>query len=548
MAPVVGGSDVSLPRGVVRALVLLVAVVALVLGHGPPPAGAGTVYSPEDVSPATAATPQMLIDRSGAKTLVWSRLVGDSPVRSVIEFRRLLPGGSLGPITTLSDPTLNSYDPEAVVDSLGRITVVWYTVASTNSSTAVISRRIGADGAVEGMQTLSPKDGGAYAEQRAVIDPADRVTVVWASRYEHLIQSRRLDTNGTPGPINNVSVKGEGDALLPAAAVDSAGRVTVVWDDNRNDGQPTPVRARRLSSDGSIQEPIRTISADGDSGAFHDLAVDSDGRATVVWKKIVRDGSELRSWVQERRIEADGSLGPVQDISPPGTADKIDGTPQVAIDSLGRATATWTRVLNDTNIFWVQARRIAADGSPEGIVDVAGPDKGIAFDPVVEAFGDRAAVAFVQRGERVNVVRLRPFDGNGAPGPVQTLSTDEFLNNSVGDPTDLTFATGGPALVWARAGIVQTPRARVIPVVKIVKGPKRKTTKRKATFKFRADEPRSSFDCKLDKGKWRDCSSPVSYKHLKPGKHVFRVRATLAGEGGAGDGRKWTVKKKRRRR
>lgn len=35
----------------------------------------------------------------------------------------------------------------------------------------------------------------------------------------------------------------------------------------------------------------------------------------------------------------------------------------------------------------------------------------------------------------------------------------------------------------------------------------------------------SSFQCKLDKGEFKPCSSPRAYKHLKPGRHVFRVRA-----------------------
>lgn len=35
----------------------------------------------------------------------------------------------------------------------------------------------------------------------------------------------------------------------------------------------------------------------------------------------------------------------------------------------------------------------------------------------------------------------------------------------------------------------------------------------------------STFQCKLDRKPFKKCSSPKTYKKVKPGKHVFRVRA-----------------------
>jgi hypothetical protein len=49
--------------------------------------------------------------------------------------------------------------------------------------------------------------------------------------------------------------------------------------------------------------------------------------------------------------------------------------------------------------------------------------------------------------------------------------------------------------------------------------------KRKATFMFASGEPGSSFRCKLDRKSFKRCTSPKTYKKLKPGKHVFRVKA-----------------------
>jgi hypothetical protein len=49
--------------------------------------------------------------------------------------------------------------------------------------------------------------------------------------------------------------------------------------------------------------------------------------------------------------------------------------------------------------------------------------------------------------------------------------------------------------------------------------------KRKATFSFASGERGSRFVCKLDRKKYKPCTSPKTYKKLKRGKHVFRVKA-----------------------
>lgn len=54
---------------------------------------------------------------------------------------------------------------------------------------------------------------------------------------------------------------------------------------------------------------------------------------------------------------------------------------------------------------------------------------------------------------------------------------------------------------------------------------KKKVKGRTAKFKFVSSEAGSTFECKLDKKKFKPCRSPKKYKRLKPGKHVFQVRA-----------------------
>lgn len=54
---------------------------------------------------------------------------------------------------------------------------------------------------------------------------------------------------------------------------------------------------------------------------------------------------------------------------------------------------------------------------------------------------------------------------------------------------------------------------------------KKKVKGRTAKFKFVSSEAGSTFQCRLDKKKFKPCRSPKKYKRLKPGKHVFEVRA-----------------------
>jgi subtilisin family serine protease len=123
--------------------------------------------------------------------------------------------------------------------------------------------------------------------------------------------------------------------------------------------------------------------------------------------------------------------------------------------------------------------------------------------------------------------------------------------------------TVGPATPGAHALAVRsvdprgnpdtTPATRAFavesidPRTTIAKGPKRRTKKRKATFAFGSDEPGSTFECKIDRKPFVDCASPRRLKKVKPGKHVFLVRATdpAGNVDETADRHRWRVKPRR---
>lgn len=67
------------------------------------------------------------------------------------------------------------------------------------------------------------------------------------------------------------------------------------------------------------------------------------------------------------------------------------------------------------------------------------------------------------------------------------------------------------------------------PDTTITKHPKKKTKKSKAKFRFQAvPAAGATFECKLDKKQFKPCDSPHK-KRVDPGKHGFKVRATVDG-------------------
>jgi hypothetical protein len=116
------------------------------------------------------------------------------------------------------------------------------------------------------------------------------------------------------------------------------------------------------------------------------------------------------------------------------------------------------------------------------------------------------------------------IDQRGLPRPSDFA---EISNKEGGDGSDIgafelqvlpPAPGGGPVLVS------ETPADRTPPNTRIVSGPPRSTFKRLAKFRFASTEAQSHFQCKLDKKRWKACANPFK-RAVKPGKHVFKVRA-----------------------
>ncbi len=136
----------------------------------------------------------------------------------------------------------------------------------------------------------------------------------------------------------------------------------------------------------------------------------------------------------------------------------------------------------------------------------------------------------------------------------QVTEPEGSLTVSGCDPSTISSDTPGTTLTCTATSAggmtsksVTIKRDATAPNTKITSGPKKKTSKKKAKFKFDANEAGASFQCSLDGGKFKGCNSPKKVK-VDPGKHKFQVRAVDQAGNKDGSAAKYSWKRKPKHR
>lgn len=188
--------------------------------------------------------------------------------------------------------------------------------------------------------------------------------------------------------------------------------------------------------------------------------------------------------------------GPNGGIKPPGF---LTATPTGAGGSGAKAGAT-------VRVFRKQSAEAGEIESflGEAIAD-AGGNWGVAYGGAVPA---GTIVAATQTGEA------------GGTSELATATTaSEFGGGSGNGEADGAGGSGSGSDSGTSAS------ADTISPETVIFNAPRKAKSGAVRFRFDADEFDSTFQCKLDRKPFRACSSPKKYAGLKPGRHVFKVRA-----------------------
>jgi hypothetical protein len=98
----------------------------------------------------------------------------------------------------------------------------------------------------------------------------------------------------------------------------------------------------------------------------------------------------------------------------------------------------------------------------------------------------------------------------------------------VSDDTDKSSADFAPGTPHPR-NTHTAPTERACPNTTITSGPSGMIRDRTPTFKFKSSLTPATFQCQLDGGSLKPCSSPDTLSRLSLGQHTFKVRATHAG-------------------
>lgn len=286
----------------------------------------------------------------------------------------------------------------------GGAILIWVAVALAAST--VITARAQAEVGFTAPQVL---DSSEAARPKIAVDSQGRATVVWLDLVPETetvkVQAQQLSPTGLPGPIHTLAVvpKFPPQCVCPEVAVDSSGRATVVWQMLGSEGRQ--IEAAQIEASGTVH-PAQVLSPEGVEGWYGIPAANSKGEVMVVWETAGVEGR-----VEAVLLDATGAPGEAHPLSAAGEGRLA--APAVSPDD--RFHVAWTGKDG------IKTTRLDAEGAPEEIhtVSPAGEAAGAA-DIGVDADG-RVTVSW-WRGSGAYEAKAVRLAGDGTPGPVWTLS------------------------------------------------------------------------------------------------------------------------------
>lgn len=451
----------------------------------------------------------------GTAVVAWQE-VGVGEAR--IKLRRVAPDGSMEPIRNASPSGDQASRPQVVASSDGTATVVWINDDGVDDPTVMV-RRLGADNTFDGpAQALS--DPSEEANDLSIaIDALNRVTIAWSLNAD--VEATRMSAAGVPGATIDVASTGsfEDDVYV---AMDFADRAMVLFTRSSEE-----LIARRINANGSL-ESERTISAVGTDVSYdYALGFDSANLATIAWVAEPTGGGDGRMYT--RTLDSGGTLGTT---SPLGPATFEPRSPQVLVDSAGRARVVWSTFFSPTaGDFGLRYRRLDASGQPLG----TGPldlGHGVGAAAAIDD-GDRIVVAYSDQTPDFDRTEVLRISAAGAPGPEKVVSPATQGTAAVALALD---PAGAPVVAYYGIDLVAisddtyvTRGVLAAPETSILSGPADGATTNDETLTFTmasTGEVGAGFECSVDSAAFAPCTSPLALSGLADGNHTFAVRAS----------------------
>jgi len=404
--------------------------------------------------------PRVASTEAGEFVVTWSEDPPGGDVEWEIRARRFDASGvPLGDDILVNQyTTLHQFGSSVAVDPTGSFFVVWqsgyefYQPGPDGFGFGVFGRRFDADGQPLGDEfQINQYTFGDQVGARIARKPDGEFIVVWTGwQYNQGIKARRYDAAGV-AIDDEFRVNTTGNAAYMDVAVDSAGKAIVVWEDfhypSIKEGiSNVDVRGQRLDAAGNKLGPEFPVATHPTTFELRpQVAVGSD------------DGFVI-SWMTDRL--APGTVGAQQfdatgrrrgDILPVNTATLGFAQPAITAQPNGQFVAAWTVNDNAGPQYDVKARLLGFPGVGPIRVDVqnatrpSSPSGASNGNGVLEA-GEQVAVEPAFRNSSNGALALSGTASNfqGPAGPVYTLvdATADYGTIDPSDSADCLQATG----------------------------------------------------------------------------------------------------------
>ena len=322
----------------------------------------------------------------------------------------------------------------------------------------------------------------------------NRVRMTGGVGIESLFELGHVTGNEIEGGLAGIlATAGEGAGLIASNRVENATEHGIVVENSENE-----IRANEVIGSGGSGILVRnppgiamTGNLVGGSNAEKENVIEGSGGAAI---EILEEALEPGSHTEISRNRGSANAGLFIDLKL-GANEGI-GTPSVSTALQSSATGV---ALPNAKVR-VFSKSSPALGELQGFLGEAKAD---------ESGNWKLTYATVPTGTLVTATQTNAFGSTSELAAAVAAAADPSSGGGSGG------GSGGP-------GPGNPPPT---PQTTIKKGPKAKSAATTAKFKFTSSVAGSHFECKLDKGKFKKCRSPKTYKKLKPGKHVFKVRA-----------------------
>ena len=289
--------------GLIRAFsTLLGAVGSVLLIVSPASAGWS---APTTVSGPGSSVSQTRIagTADGTAWVVWKRDVGGF---DVIQGTKVTPGGSPGPIQTLSAPGAEATDPVIETRPDGSALVAWLNLSAADAT--VTSRSIAANGTLGPISARSAAGpAGQPAKDISVALGSDGSAALSWLKFNGtfwVAQAVRVGPDGTSGTLHNLSGLGSATppdiAAVPSAIVGEPSAYRSVW--AQGPGASASVYTREISADGAVGETVKLLwpripvnsgdpAGPGTGGDPQDVSIAyaADGDLNIAWVRTRTD-------------------------------------------------------------------------------------------------------------------------------------------------------------------------------------------------------------------------------------------------------------------